>query len=589
MRKLLCQLMGCLIIATFSFNCLNAQTLEAEKSHALSKDAKKGNLESFNYDDAAKQYTLVFTREKNKETVYETMKFDYDFNLLSDNSETMSLTDASKKFDFVDYDEEKWADPVVIRVDAQAWGKGNVALRKGTISREWVKSSSTSNTSGNLIITTTVAGYWKYDFNEKEKVTPKIEMSVSDLISPKAPGFVRKMIENQAKKIYLVAYMTDEPSLNIQTGRRFFFPHAMATAFLTPKKAFSMASGDIVVVGKQVVAWDTNYLSRFVALKYSAADFSEKNRNMIEFRYGSDVMYQQELADHTIALFFAPLPKSYVKPGKPNPNSRAFTYIRVDKDANVKERIEFESPSSKWDINNIELSAEGDLYVYGPASQKNNDDYFAEQYNPKYDNFQFMKISGGKIAFNTSTKLKEFEKNLKFAPNMKKIDSYTGKNFEINSFIKSASGDIFINGQEMEGGGTAPKKYGNLHLLQFSTDGKLKAQYGYKLQETSKEAEANASVNSVFENPDNSTVSWLVYEVTGSTDEKALIYPRMATIDLAAASISDFNQFGYNKQEEFYSDNGRPLTIIDNNQKVVFFGADKKNKNIWFGRVKLGK
>jgi hypothetical protein len=583
MRKLLCIVAGCFLVATFFFNYLDAQTLEVEKNHALSKDAKKGNLESFKYDDASKQYSLVFTRDKNKETVYETMQFDYDFNLLNSNSESLSLNDASKKFDFVEYDEEKWTEPIVVRVDAMAWGKGNVVLRKGTITREWVKPSSYSTTSGNWTTTYSYAGYWKYNFNKTEELTPKIEMSVSHLISPKAPGFVKKAIENQAKKIYLVTYMTDEPSIDIQTGRRYYNLRKETAGYWNPKKAFSMASGDIVVVGKQVVAWDTNYISRFVALKYSASDFSEKNRNMIDFPYGSDVIYQKQLSDQTIALLFAPLPKSYVKPGKPNPNSRAFTFIRIDKDANIKERIEFESPSSRWDIANIEMTAEGDLYLYGPAAQKNNEDYFVDQYNPKYDNFQLMKISGGKIAYNASTKLDEFESKMKIASNMKKIDSYSGKDFQISSFSMSPSGDIFISGQEFAGG-----KYGNLHLFQFGPDGILKAQYGYKLQETGKEAEANACSNTLLDNPDN-TSSWLVYELAGATDEKALIYPRVATIDATTAKISDFGQYGVTKDQGFYVDNSRPAILIDNGQKVVFFGADKKNKNIWFARVKLGK
>jgi hypothetical protein len=362
----------------------------------------------------------------------------------------------------------------------------------------------------------------------------------------------------------------------------------MAAAYLTPKKAFSAASGDIVVVGKQVVAWDTNYISRFVALKYAAADFSEKTRNMIEFKYGNDVIYKQLLSDNTIALFFAPLPKSYVKPGKPNPNTRAFTFIRIDKDANIKDRIEFESPSSKWDINNIELTDGGDLFIYGPASQKKNDDYYAEQTVKKYDNFQFMKISGGKIAFTSTVKLDEFEKKLQAAPNMKKIDSYTGKDFEFGNMIFTSTGDIFLNGQEVENNQKG-KKFGNIYLFQFGSDGSLKTQYGYKMQESGKEAESVATINSEFENPDKQTLTWMIYEIAGSTDEKALIYPRVATIDIGKATVSDFQQYGYNKKEEFYVDNSRPIILIDNYQKAVFFGADKKNKEIWFGRVKLGK
>jgi hypothetical protein len=573
----------CYLLAAFVYQPVNSQVLEAEKSLALSKDAKKGNLGSFKYDDASKKYTLIFQREMKKETIYETMVLDYDFNMASDNSESLGLTDASKKFDFIEYDEEKWSDPTVVRVDAKAWGMGNVVLRKGTISREWVKPSSTSTTSGNWVTTYSYAGYWKYNFNKTEEVTPKIDMSISNLISPKAPGFVRKMIENQAKKIFLVTYMTDEPGFDVQTGRRFYNPRKLTSAYISGKKAFSKASGDIVVVGKQQVAWDTNYISRFVALKYSAVDFSEKNRNMIEFRHPSDVVYKKLLPDQTILLIYAPLPKSYVKPGKPNPNPRAFTYIRIDKDANIKERIDFESPSSRWDIDTVEMTESGDLLLYGPASQKNNDDYFVEQYNPKYDNFQFMKISGGKITNIASTKFEDFEKKMQTPAGMKKVDPYEGKNFKLNSIATATNGDIFIGGQVYEGG-----KYGNLHLFQFSPDGSLKAQYGYKLQETGKEAEANACLNTIFENPDQ-TYSWLIYELAGATDEKALIYPRMATIDLAKGSISGFKQFGVSKDQEFYVDNSRPVTIIDDNQKIVFFGADKKNKNIWFARVKLGK
>jgi hypothetical protein len=176
--------------------------------------------------------------------------------------------------------------------------------------------------------------------------------------------------------------------------------------------------------------------------------------------------------------------------------------MRIDKDANMKERIEFESPSSKWDINNIELTDGGDLFVYGPASQKKNDEYYAET-GKKYDNFQFMKISGGKIAFTTATKLDEFEKKLQAAPNMKKIDSYTGKDFEFGNMIFTSTGDIFLNGQEAESG---PKgkgtKYGNIYLFQIGSDGNLKAQFGYKMQESGKEAESVATINSEFENPD---------------------------------------------------------------------------------------
>ncbi len=558
---------------------LYSQVIEAEKSHALSKDARKGYLGSFKYDENSKQYTLVFVRERNKETIYETMKFDYDFNLLDTKSETLKLKEAAQKYDFVDYDEEPWSNPKVVRVDANAWGAGNVVLRKGYITREWEKPQ--SFTPGNY--TVSYSGYWKFVFNETEKITPKIEVAVE--IDPRAPKFVRNMAENQAKKIFLSAYMTDEPTVDYQLGRVYYNPRKATSAYWRPKTAFAKASGDIVVLGKQYYALDKTYFNRWVALKYSAQDLSEKARNFIPFDYGVDIFYKQILPDNTMVVFYAPLPGVYVKPAKPHENSRAFTYVRIDKDANIKERIEFESPSSKWEISDIQLTEKGEIYVYGQAIQKNNDKYYMDQINSKkFDNFQLMKISDGKIQYLTSTPLSEFAAKLQLPANMKKVDAYDGRKFEVGELTISSSGDIIITGQDNDNG-----KYGDISLFHFGTDGKLKAQYAYKLMETGKEAQSMPTIHVEFENTDNRTLSWIVYELTGATDDKILIYPRLAIIDLQNAKISDIQQYGYGKDKDFFVDNSRPVITVDNGDKVVFFGSDKKDKEIWFCRVKLVK
>lgn len=566
------------VVLAMLFQNLNAQVLEAEKSHALSKDAKKGYLGSFQYDETAKQYTLVFVREKNKETIYETMKFDYDFNQLDVSSEVLSLKEAGKKYDFVEYEEDEWKNFNVVRVDAAAFGAGNITLQKGYITREWVR----PNTFDLFNYTISYAGYWKYNFNEVEKVKPQMDVEVQ--MDPRAPDFVKKMAANAAKKIFLTAYMTDEPGFEVQSGRRYYNPKHATGGYYRSAKTFSGASGDIMVVGRQYYAVDKTYYNRFVALKYSAADLTEKARTLIDFEYGTDVFYKHELHDKSLVLFLAPLPAANVKPAKPNPNPRAFTYLRIDKNAIVKERIEFESPSSMWAINTVQLTEQGDLFVYGEALQKNNDKYYQQQTaTSKFDNFQIMKISGGKMVFINSTSLPEFETKLQTPSNLKKINPYSGKRFDVGELTVLSSGDLIVSGQENDGG-----KYGNISLFHFSSDGKLKAQYGYKLEETGKEAQSMQTNHFEFENTDGKTLTWLIYEMTGATDEKLLLYPRMATIDISNAKISDFKQYGYDKDKEFFVDNSRPVILIENNGKVVFFGANKKNKEIWFCRVKLG-
>ena len=56
-RKFIFLLSICLFL-TASFSNLNAQKLEAEKTHELSKDAKKGYLGSFTYDATDGSFTL---------------------------------------------------------------------------------------------------------------------------------------------------------------------------------------------------------------------------------------------------------------------------------------------------------------------------------------------------------------------------------------------------------------------------------------------------------------------------------------------------------------------------------------------------
>jgi hypothetical protein len=555
------------------------QKLEAEKTHNLSKDAQKGYLGSFNYDEGSKTYTMVFVREKNKKTIYVTYKFDYDFNQLSEEEEELSLVQASKKYKWVDYEEGSsgWNNPTVVRVDASAWGLGQIVLRKGDITRKWATDYYT--TSGVNYTTHNWVGYWKYEFVEKEKVKPQIEVPVE--IDPRAPKFVRTMAENAAKKIFLVAYQTDEPDFEVTTGARSFHPKFNKTIW-ERKRDYISATGNISFVGRQYYAVDKTYFNRFIAQVYSASDLKLKNQSLIEIDYGADVIYSKVLPDKSIAFVVAPLPAVYVKPAKPNPNSRAFIFFRVDKNANLLNRIEFESPSSKWDINSIDLKDNGDIYIFGEAIKKDNDKYHIQQQtNNKFDNFQLMKISNGKMDYITSTPLEEFSSKLQVPSSMKKFESYDGKKFDVGDLSLTSSGDIIISGQKNEGG-----KFGDISLFHFGNDGKLKAQYGYKLAETGKEATSQGTLHVEFENV-NGKLTWIIYEMRGVEKSRLLMYPNVATIDLTNAKISDVTTYGVSKQAEYFIDNSNPVLLIDGDKKLVFFGTDKKDKTLWFSRSEL--
>ena len=524
---------------------------------------------------------MVFVHEKNKKTVYVTYKFDYDFNQISVNEEELSLSQAAQKYDWIEYEEGEgsWTNPTVVRIDGTAFHAGQVVLRRGKITRKWA--TDYYQTSGVSYTTHTWVGYWKYKFEEIEQLKPKIEIPVE--LDPRAPKFVVNMVQSAAKKIALVAYATDEPAVEVTTGARSFNPRSKAQPLTQRTREYSAASGNLVLVGRQMYAVKDEYFNRYVALKYSAADFSLLNQTLIPVDYGVDTIYTQILPDKSIIFIVAPLPAVYVKPGKPHSNPRAFTYFRVDKDANLKERIEFESPSSRWNIHNINLQENGDIYIYGEASKEKNDKYYVNLQTAKVDNFQLMKISNGKMEYITSTPVADFAKKLQLPANVKKVEPYTGKKSVIGELTVTSAGEILISSQENDEG-----KFGNITLFHFGTDGKLKAQYGYKLAETNKDATSQPTLHVEFENPDG-TLSWLVYEIAGVEGERMLMYPQMTTIDLQNAKISEVATFGVSKKAAYYIDNSHPIVPIDNYTKVVFFGTDKKDKVLWFARVGLSK
>lgn len=569
----------CLLCFILPINFVSGQTLEAEKTHELSKDAKKGYLASFKYDENAKVYTLVFVREKNKKTIYVTYKYDYDFNKTEELEEELTDLEASKKFDFVDFTEEPWKAPTVLRVDGDGWNMNQVALKKGRIERRWIPASYT--TVGNY--TWYVPGYYKFDFEVEEKFKPKIEVELE--LDPRTPKAVVNMAKKAAEKIKMVAYLSDEPNFEVNTSRMYadlVGRNQGTMSHLGKSKSYQGASGDIMLLGYQEWYIQKDVFRRFVALNIGVDNLSVKNQSLIEFEYMYMPIMTKNMPDNTMIAIFAPA-GFYKNPG-PNPNTRAFEFVRIDKQANVIERFSFESPSSYWKINDIVMYGE-DIYLYGQASMEKNDKHYDKcGVVTKFDNFQLMKVKGGKMEYITSTNMGEFASKLQLPPDVKKVGSYEGKDFEVGPITITSTGDLFISGQEKDGA-----TYGNINLFQFGPDGKLRAQYGYKLKETSKEATSQTTQHVEFENQNGKSLTWIVFEMNGTTEDKLLLYPRVATIDLEKAAVSAFQAYGYNKDQAFYVDNNNPIILIDNISKAVFFGADKKDKVIWFSRVKLSQ
>jgi len=549
---------------------IQAQVLESENIQELSKDARKGELVNFWYNPEARNFVLIFAREKGKNVINEVYQFDYDLKLIK--QETLEQSVAKSQFPGAAIVEQAptgtWNNPKVVRTDPAITGQ--IVLAQGILTREWAKMVEDK---GNYRYTT---HYWKYNFEEKQRVTPKFEGIVP--LPEGAPAFVLKMAQKAGEKIVQLAVSTDEPNVEVTTGRQnFVYPSLWART-----RDYADASGDILIVGRSD---QMDYKTKegkqvFVLLQYSAQDLSQKHYETFELEFLQDVAFKQVMPDGSMVLVFAPMGGPGMKGKSPNPS--AYFYVRVGKDATLMEKIPFESKGGLWAIQNAILNNNNEVILYGAAVEKKKDKYFnmaGGVVQGNFDNIQIMKIANGAVSYLTSVSLKDLEGKVQKPGNQKKAESYAGKEFVLsNTCTQTTSGDFVFSGQ------TADRSA--VHVFQFGASGEFKGQYVITTEKQMKESPIDYTL---FENPDKQTVTVYLAELTGVDKGRQLKYPRMAAINIANAAISDIATFGFGKKGEFFLDDLYPTTLIDDGGKVVFFGRDSKDANIWLGRVKLGK
>jgi len=293
MKKALCLFFGVLFWVPF---VIQAQVLESENIQELSKDARKGELVNFWYNPEARNFVLIFAREKGKNVINEVYQFDYDLKLTR--QETLEQSVAQSQFPGAAIVEQAptgtWNNPKVVRTDPAITGQ--IVLAQGILTREWAKMVEDK---GNYRYTT---HYWKYTFQEQQRVTPKFEGIVP--LPEGAPAFVLKMAKKAAEKIVQLAVSTDEPTTEVTTGRQnFVYP-----SLWSRQRDYAGASGDILIVGRSdQMDYNTKEPKQvFVLLQYSAEDLSQKHYETFELGYVQDLAYQQVLTDGSMVLVFAP-------------------------------------------------------------------------------------------------------------------------------------------------------------------------------------------------------------------------------------------------------------------------------------------
>lgn len=248
-------------------------------------------------------------------------------------------------------------------------------------------------------------------------------------------------------------------------------------------------------------------------------------------------------------------------------------------DGDIDERIRFSVKQARWNIINI-FASDDAYYVYGGA---------AVEKAGQFDSFQLAKIGKNGMASTSITSNEKIYDSAKGDPDSPYGET-TGlfSNWEVNyhPMIQhvTSSGEFILGGQVAKYKDDK-KKILDLYMLHFDANQNFVTQYAFEPEE-----DDALSQQKIVES--SSGIKWLVYSAGhidvqgygGYTISTPWYYPRIATIDLGNRSVSKFENIG---DGDYYVSESNGIMYDLQNENVLYFGKDKREKKIWFSRVKL--
>lgn len=505
---------------------LSSQKLDKQNVYQITGKSKRGALGHVVYDRDGGRYILTYiVKESKKMAKFQIYHFDTDFNFIEMEEEVIEFEEAQDKYKWFNYDgEEFYVEGVFVQKNLT----GTLILKRKRIQYKYDWQ---------------FLGYHK-DVDVLEKVKPKTD---------------------DGRKYFYIAHAEDELSGEVM--------------ILAGVKDLAKKGADPYL-----------HVKRLVVLKYN--NKLEKTGE-IEFTFD----YPQHLAfsrvvgsnrrDYQIGSFsfvFAPMGGQGM--GKhEDPDNTNYTYVRIDHDMKLVDRIPFNSPSSYWVINEMIIDISSDeIYLYGPSAA-GKDKYYNVSTTQKFKAAQLMKVANSKIEYFTETDLEEFESKLKFPPSQKKAIAYEGKKFTIANYHISSGGDFFVTGQNFKTSKDGIQ-YQDAIAFHFDSKGELISQYGIDVLENNSTSKAYGTPQKFFEQVNGDKVFWMFQEIDGiANNTRLLTYPRMGHISKSSGEISDFEVYGLVGKDKYYLDTQFPYLETDQGNTIVFFGSDKPGKEIWFARV----
>ena len=532
-----------------------AQTLDLEKTYKISRASKRGNLAGLDFDANAKTYTLTyFTDMKNKSDKYimkyEQYVFDNDFNFIKDGEFEEETDKMKSKFKWFRFKGDKYV------------SMGNT-VEMNMMQRLVIKQKQITST----------YSYFLGGYTRKVELLEKVKPRTEDGNAYTPLVYFEDDVNGD---LFICGVVVPRSGKNMEEAGK--------TRLIKYNKDLDLV---------KTTDFDFDFLQTLVYAKgLTVPDFDDPENESV----------------NSMVFVFAPSNAGSKKQTDPNNNN--YTYVKVDNKGEVIEKFSFQSPSSYWAIEEAIFVDNGDVYLYGPAAA-GKDKYFNAGVKPgisiggggevKYKAIQLMKVANGKMEYLTEATLDEIKSKQKFPASQRKTPDYEGREFGVNDYEILANGDFLVLGQNYEKtkeGGI--QQFKDLIGLQFDKGGKFKFQYGIDTKEDGIAISQRSSgmttirTTQIFSNPQNlfessdGNLYWLLQEIKGFGlfgGDKLLTYPRMGKVDTNSGNVSDFKSFG--KGDGYYLDPKYPYLQTDKNETIVFFGADKAGKELWFARVKL--
>ncbi len=521
--KKLSLLVGMLFL--FGSNMGNSQSIDTEKTYELTGKSKRGKLAQVERTEGGNYKLYYITKANNTKAKIQVYTFDKDFNFMDLSEEEILFDKIKAKYSWFNFNGELYSvDAITLNWNPAAPLK--LKKKRITYKYDWL-----------------LLGYHK-------------TVKVLDKVKPR---------DEDGNKYFAKKYFEDET-----TGDLYI------VAGVAPGAVSKDAGAQLTDLRLVKFDWNLNKVAE----------------TKIPFEYGQEVAFGQAFLEpdknnseaNTIsggALVFAPT----VWKGSSAPkddNKGNFTYVEFDKDCKIVARENFDNPSPGWKIDAAQWTwnekGGRDVYLYGAAAFGKDKYYNVAVQSGKKKSVQVMKVSSGKIEYLTESVLEDFETQKVLPSTSKKGKTYSGKNKPNFSFLPLSSGGFVLYGQYYDAEGVP----GDFTAWHFDSNGKLVANYMRNM--VNKGKLKNGISHTMFENENG--VFWVAYESSG-TGEMVWFNPVITKVDVKNKSMADPVSLGIEgKKQTYFIDKSFPMLGVSETQHV-YFGSDRRGKNIWFCRVNL--